>query len=190
MMTQPQQHDGFSAEDYLAWELQQPDKHEYVRGEVFAMTGVSDAHATVSVNFVTRLHAHLRGTPCRLFASDMKLGVAAANSFFYPDLLVTCDQRDRAAAANYVKCYPTLLVEILSKSTEAYDRGGKFAIYRLIDTLREYVLVSTDRKAVDVFRRDPTGRWVLYPFEADADLELASIDFRCPLPALFEGIES
>jgi Uma2 family endonuclease len=187
-MNLPQPNIPFSPEDYLAWEHEQPNRNEYVRGEVFAMTGVSDAHATITLNLAAALHAHLRGTPCRPFIADMKVGVDAADCFFYPDILVTCDARDRAADANYVKRHPKLVVEVLSKSTEAYDRGDKFAAYRMLESLQEYVLVSPERIAADVFRRDATGHWVLYPFTAGDTLELASLGFECALAMLFEGV--
>ena len=121
--------------------------------------------------------------------SDMKVHVEAANSFFYPDILVTCDPRDRAPEASHVKHHPALIVEILSPTTEAYDRGNKFAAYRTLASLQEYVLVSTEQRRVEVFRRDETGHWVLYPFALDEKLELASVDFRCPVAEVFEGVD-
>lgn len=188
-MNLPQPKVPFSPEDYLAWEYQQPNRNEYVRGEVFAMTGVSEAHATITLNLAAALHAHLRGTPCRPFALDLKLGVDAADCFFYPDIFVTCDPRDRGPDASYVKRHPKLVIEVLSKSTEAYDRGEKFAAYRTLESLEEYVLVSPERATLDVFRRDATGHWVLYPIALGDALELASISFTCPVAQLFEGVE-
>jgi Uma2 family endonuclease len=188
-MTLPQPDVSFSPEEYLAWEHQQPNRNEYVRGEVFAMTGVSEAHATITLNFAAALHAHLRGTPCRPFVLDLKLAVDAANCFFYPDIFVTCDPRDRGPDAAYVKRHPKLVIEVLSKSTEAYDRGDKFAAYRMLESLEEYVLVSSERAAIDVFRRDTSGHWVLYPVAPGDTLELMTIGFECPLEVLFEGIE-
>ena len=105
-----------------------------------------------------------RGRPCKPFVSDMKVHVEAANSFFYPDILVTCDPRDRAPEASHVKRHTLLVVEVLSPGTEARDRGNKFAAYRMLDSLREYVLLSIGQRRIEVFRRDDTGHWVLYPF--------------------------
>ena len=189
-MSLPQPKIPFSPEDYLAWEHEQPFRNEYVDGEVFAMSGASDAHGTAAGNLFAGLHAHLRGSPCKTFIADMKVHVEAANSFFYPDILVTCDPRDRAPEASHVKRHPLLIVEVLSPSTEAYDRGNKFAAYRRLESLQEYVLVSIDERRIEVFRRDGTGHWVLYPFALDEDLALASIDFRCPAAEVFEGIEA
>lgn len=188
-MSLPQPKLPFGPDDYLAWEPEQPERNEYVDGEVFAMSGASDAHGTVAGNLFAGLHGHLRGRPCKPFISDMKVHVEAENSFFYPDILVTCDPRDRTPEASHVKHHPLLVVEVLSPSTEAYDRGNKFAAYRMLDSLREYVLVSTEQRRIEVFRRDDTGHWVLYPFAPDEELHLASIDFRCPVAEVFEGVE-
>lgn len=189
-MSLPQRKIPFGPDDYLAWEQDQPIRNEYVDGEVFAMSGASDAHATVALNIASTLRADLRGTPCKPFMADMKVQVDAANCFFYPDILVTCDPRDRGPEASHVKQHPVLVVEVLSPSTEAYDRGNKFAAYRQLPSLKEYVLVSIDERRIEVFRRDDTGHWVLYPFAADETLELASVDFRCAVAELFEGVEA
>ena len=188
-MSLPQPEIPFGPDDYLAWEQDQPCRNEYVDGEVFAMSGASDAHGTAAGNLFAALHGRLRGKPCKPFMSDMKVHVEAANSFFYPDILVTCDPRDRVPEASHVKHHPVLIVEVLSPTTEAYDRGNKFAAYRELASLQEYVLVSTEQRRVEVFRRDDTGHWVLYPFALDEELELASVDFRCPVADVFEGVE-
>jgi Uma2 family endonuclease len=188
-MSRPQPRTPLGPDDYLAWEREQPVKNEYVDGEVFAMSGASDAHGTAALNIAASLRTALRGKPCKPYISDMKVHVEAANSFFYPDILVTCDPRDRAPDASHVKHYPTLIVEILSPSTEAYDRGNKFAAYRTLASLQEYVLVSIEQRRIEVFRRDATGHWVLYPSALDEELELASVGFRCPVAEVFEGVE-
>lgn len=181
----------FSAEDYLAWEELQEAKHEYINGEVYplypetqALAGARDAHVTVALNIATLLKAHLRGTPCRTYISDMKLQVAAADAYFYPDVFVTCDPRDHASDLS--KSHPVLVVEVLSASTAANDLGRKFRLYRTLDSLREYVLIDPGLRTVEVHRRDAEGRWVLYPFEAEA--EFASLDFRAPLSLVFEDV--
>lgn len=179
----------FGPDDYLTWEASQAERHEYVDGEVFAMSGASDAHGTCAGNLFAALHAKLRGGPCKPFIADMKVRVERVNSFFYPDIVVTCDPRDRGPEASHVKSHPTLIVEVLSPTTEAHDRGDKFAAYRQIDALQEYVLVSLDARRIEVFRRDATDHWVLYPFSADETLELASVGLSCPVAAIFEGVE-
>lgn len=124
----------FDADAYLAWEAGQVEKSEYVAGEVFAMVGVRRVHATVALNIGAALREHLRGSPCLPFIADMKLRVASADAFFYPDVMVTCDERDRRADL-FVE-QPQLIVEVLSDSTAAYDRGAKFVAYRQIAALK------------------------------------------------------
>lgn len=183
----------FSAEDYLAWEERQEAKHEYINGEVYAlypetqaMAGARDAHVTVAGNVFAMLKAHLRGTPCRTYISDMKLQVAAANAYFYPDVFVTCDPRDHASDLS--KSHPVLVVEVLSESTAANDLGRKFRLYRTLDSLREYVLIDPSLRTVEVHRRDAEGRWVLYPFEGEGDIQFASVELQAPLAVVFEDV--
>ncbi len=188
-MGAPQQSPSFGMDDYMAWEAEQTERHEYLDGEVFAMTGARDAHNTIAGNLFATLRNHLRGGPCRAFIADMKLRIDAADAVFYPDLMVTCDPRDRGPEADTAKRHPILLVEVLSESTAAYDRGLKFERYRLIDTLREVVLVEQDRRHVDLFRREADGRWVLESFGPDGALTLASLRMELPLAILYEDVE-
>lgn len=176
----------FGAEDYLAWEANQPVKHEYLAGEVFAMAGGSDAHVTASGNLYVALRTHLRGTPCRTYIADMKLRVAAADAYFYPDVFVTCSAAD--AQQPLAKAEPVLVAEVLSPSTEAFDRGGKFAAYRSLPSLQEYLLIDPDRRSVEVYRRDTSGHWVLYPYSGDEVLELGSVHLSLPLAQVFEDV--
>ena len=174
----------FSAQDYLVWEAEQAEKHEYFAGEVFAMAGASDAHVTISLNLAIALRNHLRGKSCRTYIADMKVEVAQADAFFYPDVFVSCSAADAALADR--KREPLLLVEVLSPTTASYDRGAKFASYRQLDSLQEYVLVDTERVAVDVFRRDGSGHWVLYPYGPGETVEFASVDMTLTVAAIYE----
>ena len=174
-----------SADDYLAGEIHSPIRHEYVAGEVFAMAGATEEHATIALNFAALLRNQVRGGPCRVYIADMKLRVAAAVAFFYPDVFVTCDPRD--ATEPLAKRHPSLICEVLSESTEAYDRGGKFAAYRTLESLNEYLLIDSRRRAVEVFRRQPGG-WLLAPVDPDGALELSCLDFRCAVDALYEDV--
>ena len=174
-----------TADDYLAGEAISPIRHEFVAGEVFAMPGATEEHATIALNFAALLRAQVRGGPCRVYIADMKLRVEAADAFFYPDVFVTCDGRD--ASEPLAKRHPSLICEVLSESTEAYDRGDKFAAYRTLDSLSEYLLIDSRRRAVEIFRRQPDG-WLLAPVAPDGQLELASIDFRCMVDALYEDV--
>lgn len=174
-----------TADDYLAGEAVSPIRHEYVAGEIFAMAGATEEHATIALNFAALLRAQVRGGPCRVYIADMKLRVEVADAFFYPDVFVTCDGRD--ASEPLAKRHPCLICEVLSESTEAYDRGDKFAAYRTLDSLSEYLLIDSRRRAVEVFRRQPDG-WLLAPVAPDGQLELACIGFRCAVDALYEDV--
>ena len=187
------QEPAFGPDAYLNWEAEQADKHEYLNGEVFAMTGASDAHVTIAGNLFIALRQHLRGGPCSVFISDMKLQVEAANAFFYPDIFVTCAEADRQHSL--LKTAPCLIVEVLSPSTSAYDRGAKFAAYRSLPILQEYVLIDTEQRRVDLFRRDTQDqteqqpeRWLLFPLEGAQQLDLSSIGLKLPLADLYEDV--
>ena len=187
-MTLPARQPRFDAQNYLEWEAGQAEKHQYLDGEVFAMVGASDAHVTIAGNVYMALRQHLRGGPCSVFISDMKLRVEEDNAFFYPDVFVTCAAADREQGQ--YKSAPSLVVEVLSPSTSAYDRGAKFAAYRKLPSLGEYLLIDSERLSADLFRRDEAGRWVLYPFDAAAQqLDLASVGLQLPLSALYEEVQ-
>jgi Uma2 family endonuclease len=176
-----------SGEEFLAWDATQPERHDFVDGEVFAMAGAEDRHVTTCGNLYMALRQHLAGTPCRTFMADMKLHAQASDSYFYPDVLVTCSPIDRASAL--VKREPTLLVEVLSPSTAAYDRGEKFARYRQISSLAEVVFIDLDSRRCDVFRKAPDGLWVLHPFERGDALKLASVGLELPAERLFAEVD-
>ena len=139
-----------SPDEYFEWEAKQEICYEYINGDVFAMAGGTIAHSMVAANLISLLRPHLRKKNCRVLGSDAKVGISPSGEFFYPDLLVTCDDRDRNSAKAVF--YPKLIVEVLSPSTEAYNRGGKFARYRQLSSLSEYVLVGSESVGVDAFR--------------------------------------
>ena len=178
-----------TAAEFLAWDATQTLKHEFVGGEVFAMAGGEDRNNTAALNLVVALRQHLRGSPCRVYASDVKLRVDAADSFYYPDLMVTCSAAD--AADRLVKREPILLVEVLSPSTAAYDRGDKFASYRQLPSLAEYLLVDVDSRRCDLFRkRSDDGLWVLHPSAPGQGVQLASVDLAISAEALWADLET
>jgi Uma2 family endonuclease len=176
-----------SAQDFLAWDQTQTIRHEFVDGELFSMAGAEDRHVTVTGNFYMALRQHLAGTPCRVLMVDTKVHVAAANSYFNPDVLVTCDSADHSN--RLVKSNPKLLVEVLSPSTAAYDRGDKFAHYRRIDALQEYAVVDIDSRRTDIFRKGADGLWVLHPFEAGAAIHLTSVALDISAEQLFAEVD-
>ncbi len=185
-MVAARQLDYISPEDYLEGEKTSPIKHEYIDGQVYAMAGASDVHGSILVNIIALLRNHLRGKGCFLYPNDMKVQIPLKRRYYYPDLLVTCDRRDQETP--YVKSFPTVIIEVLSDSTEAFDRGVKFADYRTIETLQEYVLVSQSAIQVEVFRRNQAGRWELYSFAAGDGVELASLGYSGAIETLYEDV--
>lgn len=177
-----------TAAEFLAWDATQTIRHEFVRGEVFLMAGGEDRHATVAGNLYIALRQHLRGTPCRVYGSDVKLRVEAADCYFYPDLMVTCSAAD--LADRLIKREPVLVVEVLSQSTAAYDRGDKFVAYRQLPTLAEVLLVDVDSRHCDLFRKGAEdGLWVLHPTGPDEALRLDSVSLVVPPDALWADLE-
>lgn len=173
-------------QEYLEWEEHQDIKYEYVNGEVFAMTGGTIAHSDIALNLATALKNHLRGSGCKVSMADAKLSVSEKGPFHYPDVMVTCDQRDKQAI-EFIQ-YPCLIAEVLSPGTEAYDRGGKFTHYRRIQTLREYVLIDAQKISVECFRLNEKGIWELHPYEQGDDIHLTSVDFHFPISLLYEDV--
>ena len=150
------------------------------------MVGVRQIHATVALNIASELKQQLKGKPCRPFMSDMKLQIYAADAFYYPDIMVTCDERDRKADL-YLE-HPVLIVEVLSESTASYDMGMKFEYYRLIPELREYVLVDPERLKIWLYRKNLADEWVLHDFPNNEDVVFESIACRLNQKDVFEGV--
>lgn len=188
-MALPQLADRFDYEAYLAWEDTQEERHEYVAGEVFAMSGGTDAHYTITGNTFASLRDALRGSPCRAFVAGMQVRIAETDSGLYPDVFVTCDARDRGEAAVRAKSHPKLVIEVLSPSTAAWDRGRKFELYQQIDALEEYLLIEQDRLHADLFRRNAEGLWVLHPIGPGGVVKLASVGVDMALETFYEDVE-
>ena len=176
----------FDRQDYFAWEPEQPVKHEYVAGEVFAQAGARQNHVVVALNIAGALRQRLRGTPCRAYISDMQLEVAQADAVFYPDVMVSCHPED--LAAERVLHHPRVIVEVLSDSTAAYDRGGKFAAYRMLESLQEYVLIDPERRSLEIFRRLPSNDWLLATGDSARALVLAALEMEIAFDEVFEDV--
>ncbi|WP_338429517.1 Uma2 family endonuclease [Synechococcus elongatus] len=186
MVSVPQAH-SLSVADYLQFEATSAIKHEYRAGEVYAMADITDVHNTIVGNLVALIRHHLRGSNSRIYCSAMQVWLRQAQCIYYPDLLVTCDPRDQETAT--YKRFPKLIVEVLSPSTEAFDRGDKFADYQTLESLEEYVLISTSRQRVDCFRRSPEGIWTLQFYLPNAEvLPLQSIGLEVQLSELYEDV--
>ncbi|MDJ0845416.1 Uma2 family endonuclease [Crocosphaera sp.] len=174
-------------EDYIEWEQDQDIKHEYRDGEIYAMAGASDAHVTITGNIFALLRNHVRGSNCRVYISDMKARLEKLNRFYYPDVLVTCDPRDQEN--NYYKCYPKLIIEVLSDSTEAFDRGDKFIDYQSLESLEEYVLINTKQQRIECFRKNNQGLWVLEVYHPEGNnFRLISINLQGSLTDIYEDV--
>ena len=178
-----------SAQAYLDWEAQQTARHELVAGEVYAMTGARATHNTITINALVHLRQALKGTPCRVHGLDLKLRVNAQGDFFYPDAMVSCDARDRLPVEDRFISHPWLVVEVLSDSTAAYDRGRKFELYRGIDTLTHYLLVEQDRPYAELFFRNAQGQWVLQPLPPGSLIEAALLGQPWPVDSLFYDVD-
>ena len=176
-------------DEYLAWESTQQERHEYIGGEIFAMTGVRLNHNRIVVNALVHLRQGLRGMPCEVFGSDVKLLVSSAGAYVYPDVIVTCDSRDRGDLSSLSVSHPWLIVEVLSDSTAAFDRGGKFELYRQVESLTHYLLVEQTRPHAELFRKNAQGERVLQPLAADETLHIErphALDW--PVASLFDGV--
>jgi Uma2 family endonuclease len=175
-----------TAAAYLEWEPAQEGRYEYWDGEVVAMSGGTRKHNRISLNFSKLLDEALLDRPCDVYIADVKVQVEPGQKYFYPDVMVTCDKRDDDA--QFIQ-FPCLVVEVLPPSTEAIDRGTKFARYRQFASLQEYVLVQTIQPGVEVFRRNDRGQWVLSEYSLEDSLHLESIDVNIAVADLYRQVE-
>lgn len=174
-----------TAAAYLDWEPIQPERYEYWDGEVVAMTGTTRTHNRVSLNASKLLDDALVDRPCDVYIADVKVQVEPGRKFFYPDVVVTGDQREDDP--NLVQ-FPCLIVEVLSPSTEAIDRGIKFAHYRKFTTLQEYVLVQVEQLGVEVFRLNDQGQWVLSEYGLTDRLHLDSVNVELAIADVYRQV--
>ena len=177
------------AEAYLAWEALQTERHELVDGEVFAMTVARANHNLIAGNAYIWLRQALRGAPCRVFVTEHKLHINADGDFLYPDVMATCDPRDRQPGEDRFISHPWLVVEVLSDSTAAYDRGRKFEAYRAIDTLTHYLLVEQARPRAELFSKNEQGLWVLQPLATGDSIPIARLPQPWPVASLFDEVD-
>lgn len=186
-MVESPQYFYLTPEEYLHLEEKSDTKHEYINGYAYAMAGASDSHVTIAGNLFALLRNHVRGSGCRVYISDMKARIEEQNRYYYPDVMVSCDGRDKENTT--FKKFPCLIFEVLSDSTEAFDRGDKFADYQLLETLQEYVVINTKRQRVECFRRDREGLWLLQSYTSEQKLfQLQSVNFEGEMNALYEDV--
>ena len=170
-------------EEYFIWEEKQLEKHEYIDGEVYAMSGGSVNHGRIAIKFITIFDTHLENSGCIIGNSDIKINILKTNNYTYPDVSVTCDNRDKNTP-NYFT-YPCLIVEVLSVSTEAYDRGGKFRMYRNNLILQDYLLVSSTSIEMDLYHQKNNGECVIINYQAGDTVELKSINFSFAIEQVY-----
>ena len=172
-----------TVEDYLEMERASPIKHEYVSGQLFAMTATSVTHNLITGNWYQTLRSHLKGTPCRVFIADVKLKIQAANAFYYPDLMVSCE----TATDSHYREQPKLVVEVLSESTAAFDAGNKRLDYQKLESLHECVLVSQECIDVRVYRC-VDGEWRMSVYTNGAMIPLESVGLEIAIEAVYEDV--
>jgi Uma2 family endonuclease len=190
MIAQVNLSNSLSPQEYLILEEKSDIKHEYRRGQAYAMAGTTDRHNVILGNVFVLLRTHLRGSGCQTYFTDIKAEIPQDSDYYYPDLMVTCNPQDSETAT--YKRFPKLIIEILSASTEAFDRGDKFSDYQTIMSLEEYVLINTKHQRVEVFRRAAGGLWILQTYRlddsGDGSFEFKSIGFTGAIADLYDDI--
>ncbi|MEG4286824.1 Uma2 family endonuclease [Microcoleus sp. A006_D1] len=179
-------------EEYFAWEEKQLEKHEYIDGQVYpmgicGMSGGSKNHSLLAVKFITLFSNHLEGSSCDTATSDLRINIVGTNNYTYPDVSVTCDDRDKTTT-QYIT-YPSLIVEVLSPSTEAYDRGGKFRMYSKNSALQDYLLVSSTSIEIDLYHKKDTGEWLIINYQAGDTIELKSINLSFAIEQIYRNLD-
>jgi Uma2 family endonuclease len=181
-----------SIADYLTAERASPDKHEYRDGEIRLMAGASGDHCLIVANLVRRIGEKLDGTPCRVYSGDLRIRVPRTVLYTYPGVTVICGQRetDPNDSSGETFTNPRLIIEVISPSTEGYDRGEKFDRYRQLDSLAEYVLVSQTAPFIQTFFRQPGGTWLFSPYAGlDSQVAIRSLDISLSMADVFAGVE-
>lgn len=179
----------YSPQQYLAVERDAQQKHEYLNGEIFALAGASERHNLIVGNLFASLHGQLKGTPCKVYSGDMRLKVSATGLYTYPDVVALCGEAHFDDEQQDTLLNPTMVIEVLSKSTEGYDRGEKFAHYRKIESLVEYLLISQDKYSIEQYVRQPDNQWLMSEVsKLEEGIELPSIKCRLLLSDVYYKI--
>ncbi|WP_271255151.1 Uma2 family endonuclease [Pseudanabaena sp. Chao 1811] len=173
-------------QEYFAWEEKQLHKHEYIEGEIYAMSGGSVNHGRIAIRFTSLFESHLEGSSCIVGNSDIKVKIAKSEKYTYPDVSVTCDDRDKTTT-QYIT-YPSLIVEVLSPNTESYDRGGKFRLYRNNPVLIDYLLVSSTSIEIDLYHKKDNGEWIIINYQEGDMIELKSINLIFAIAQIYRGL--
>ncbi|MGD1808007.1 Uma2 family endonuclease [Dapis sp. BLCC M126] len=175
-------------EEYLAWEQQQPIKYEYINGEIYGMTRETFSHNNIVINLVSALKSHLEGKNCKVEMADTKVGISTNSHFFYPDVVLSCDPRDRES--RNIIYYPCLIVEVLSPSTKTLDRGKKLQRYRQIKSLKEYILIDSENICIECYKRNEKNQWKSTTYTQKFSVQLESINFEFTTSLLYKNKEN
>jgi Uma2 family endonuclease len=176
-----------STEVYLEGERVSPIKHEYRKGRIYAMVGAKKPHIVLNTNLATLLNIHLDDSPCLVLTSDIKVRLEEANCYYYPDIAVVCDEREINNTDDFI-LYPVLIIEVLSKSTESFDRGDKFRDYQTCPTLKEYILIHQNQMKIECHRREDSGVWQEQIYEAGDEVEFTSVGFRGSTVSIYRKV--
>lgn len=188
MTAQPEPY--VSEETYLELERSSATKHEYFQGRIYAMTGAKESHNLIAANTLASLHGQLRQTSCRVYSGDMRIKVVRTGLNTYPDVVAVCGQPQFTDDVHDTIINPTVIVEVLSASTERYDRGLKFQNYRTVETLQDYVLISQDRHHIECYTRQESGLWLLQEGEGlEQRVTLSSTGCTLLLKDVYEKVE-
>lgn len=180
----------FTIAEYLELESAAIEKSEYYQGEIFAMSGALLPHNIITVNTLSFLHQKLKGKGCRPFNSDMRIHIEKNMLFTYPDISVVCGKAETLNDDNFNLLNPTIIIEVLSKSTKNYDRGDKFKLYRDIETLKEYILIDSLSVSVEVFRINKQNHWELEEYKSPEDfLSIPVLELSIPLVEIYDGVK-
>jgi Uma2 family endonuclease len=175
-----------TGEEYLEWEANQEIRHEYIDGEIYAMTGGSVPHNDIALNLYRALYPHLRQRGCRVNVSDVKVQADQNSRYFYPDLVISCHPEERRSP-QFIR-HPQVIIEVLSPHTANYDRTKKLKYYRQIPSLQEYVLVGSEEINVEVYHRGEGKMWNYYAYSEGEEIEIPSIEFKGAIALIYENI--
>lgn len=175
-----------SVEEYLQIDRSSIEtRYEYIDGYVSMLAGGTLDHTTIGANIISILRHSMRGTPCRVFTSDARVRLSSTR-FVYPNASISCDEQDRGQSDNVQS--PRLVVEVLSPSTEGYDRGRKFGFYRECPTIQEYLLIDAQRPMLEVYRREKHDLWIFRAYRLDADVELTNLGVCFPVSDVYKDV--
>jgi Uma2 family endonuclease len=179
----------YTPQEYLALERDSPQRNEYFNGEIFAMGGASEKHNLIVGNVFASLHTQMRGKPCKVYSSDMRVKISQTGLYTYPDVVALCDEAKFDDEQQDTLLNPAVIIEVLSKSTEGYDRGEKFAHYRKIAALLEYVLISQDKKRIEHYVRQPDNQWLMSEVtQPQEGIDLLSIQCRLLMADVYDKV--